>query len=102
MTLPSVDDLRSQAEDALLRCGVDLDAIAGDRPVNSPVNGQPLAAVRWQDAGDVDVAVARAGERTTSLPVPRDVRPQGRSAWTGRARIAQSVRSLAWAARRRG
>ena len=53
-------------------------------------------------APSVVLAVARAGERTTSLPVPRDVRPEGRSAWTGRARIAQSVRSLAWAARRRG
>jgi glycosyltransferase involved in cell wall biosynthesis len=52
-------------------------------------------------APSVVLAVARAGERTTSLPVPRDVRPEGRSAWTGRARIAQSVRSLAWAARRR-
>ena len=53
-------------------------------------------------APSVVLAVARAGERTTSLPVPRDVRPEGRSTWTGRARIAQSVRSLAWAARRRG
>jgi glycosyltransferase involved in cell wall biosynthesis len=53
-------------------------------------------------APSVVLAVAQAGERTTSLPVPRDVRPEGTSAWTGRARIAQSVRSLAWAARRRG
>jgi glycosyltransferase involved in cell wall biosynthesis len=53
-------------------------------------------------APSVVLAVARAGERTTSLPVPRDVRPSGRSAWTGRARLRQSVRSLAWAARRRG
>jgi hypothetical protein len=52
-------------------------------------------------APSVVLAVARAGERTTSLPVPRDVRPVGSSAWTGRARVAQSVRSLAWAARRR-
>jgi glycosyltransferase involved in cell wall biosynthesis len=53
-------------------------------------------------APSVVLAVARAGERTVSLPVPRDVRPAGRSAWTGRARLRQSVRSLAWAARRRG
>jgi len=52
-------------------------------------------------APSVVLAVARAGERTTSLPVPRDVRSEGRSAWTGRARLVQSVRSLAWAARRR-
>jgi polyisoprenyl-phosphate glycosyltransferase len=60
-----------------------------------------LAAVD-DGAPSVVLAVAGAGERTTSLPVPRDVRPEGSSAWTGRARVAQSVRSLAWAARRRG
>jgi glycosyltransferase involved in cell wall biosynthesis len=53
-------------------------------------------------APSVVLAVARAGERSVSLPVPRDIRPEGSSAWTGRARLAQSVRSLAWAARRRG
>ena len=74
MTLPSADELRTQAEDALRRCGVDLDAIAGDRPVTSPVNGQPLASIRWQDAAEVDDVVARAGEafrtwRTVPAPV---------------------------------
>ena len=64
------------------------------------VRGAVAAAVP-AGAPSVVLAVARAGERTTSLPVPRDVRPEGRSAWTGRARIAQSLRSLAWAARRR-
>jgi len=66
--------------------------------------GVRRAVLAAMDAGapSVVLAVAGAGERTTSLPVPRDVRPEGRSAWTGRARVAQSVRSLAWAARRRG
>ena len=59
-----------------------------------------LAAVH-DGAPSVVLAVAGAGERTVSLPVARDVRPEGSSAWTGRARFAQSVRSLAWAARRR-
>jgi glycosyltransferase involved in cell wall biosynthesis len=59
-----------------------------------------IAAV-GDGAPSVVLAVAGAGERTTSLPVPRDVRPEGRSAWTGRARLRQSVRSLAWAVRRR-
>ena len=59
-----------------------------------------LTAVRG-GAPSVVLAVAGAGERTTSLPVPRAVRPEGSSAWTGRARVAQSVRSRAWAARRR-
>ena len=74
MTLPSADHLRSQAEDALRRCGVDPGAIAGDRPVSSPVNGQPLCSVAWQDAAAVTAAVARAGEafgtwRTVPAPL---------------------------------
>jgi len=74
VTLPSADHLRSQAEDALRRCGVDPGAIAGDRPVSSPVNGQPLCSVAWQDAAAVTAAVARAGEafgtwRTVPAPV---------------------------------
>jgi aldehyde dehydrogenase (NAD+) len=74
VTLPGADQLRTQAEDALRRCGVDLEAIRGDRPVTSPVNGHPLAAVRWRDATEVDDVVARAGEafrawRTVPAPV---------------------------------
>ena len=59
-----------------------------------------LAAV-GDGAPSAVLAVARAGERTTSVPVVRDPRPEGRSAWTCRARLVQSARSLAWAARRR-
>jgi aldehyde dehydrogenase (NAD+) len=74
VTLPSADELRSQAQDALRRCGVDLDAIAGDRPVRSPVNGHPLGFVRWQDTTEMEHAVVRAGEafrtwRTVPAPV---------------------------------
>src|SRR5688500_1849162 len=73
-TLPTADDLSRQAQDAASRCGVDLDALAGDRPVISPVNGAPLASLRWQGAADVDAAVARAAEafqawRTVPGPV---------------------------------
>ena len=73
-TLPSPDDLRSQALAAARRCGVDLDAHAGDTPVTSPITGTPLASVRWQDAASVDAAVRRAGEafrewRTVPAPV---------------------------------
>ena len=49
-TLPTADDLGRQAREAASRCGVDLDAYAGDRPVTSPVNGAPLASLRWQGA----------------------------------------------------
>jgi aldehyde dehydrogenase (NAD+) len=73
-TLPTADDLSRQAQDAASRCGVDLDSFAGDRPVISPVNGVPLASLRWQGAADVDAAVARAAEafqawRTVPAPV---------------------------------
>jgi len=60
-----------------------------------------VTAVRDEGAPSVVLAVARARERVTSVPVARDARPAGRSAWTGRARLRQSVRSLAWAARSR-
>jgi polyisoprenyl-phosphate glycosyltransferase len=60
-----------------------------------------LAAVRDEGAPSVVLAVARAGERVASVPVARDVRTEGGSAWTARARLRQSLRSLAWAARAR-
>lgn len=43
--------------------------------------------------------VGAAGIRSTSVPVRRAPRPNGRSAWTARARLRQSVRTLAWAYR---
>src|SRR4051812_34764591 len=74
MALPSPDELQSAAEKALSRCGADLDGLAGDHPVISPVNGAPLASLRWRSAEDVEAAVARAGEafrawRTVPAPV---------------------------------
>jgi glycosyltransferase involved in cell wall biosynthesis len=38
---------------------------------------------------------------TTSVPVERAPREQGRTAWTMRRRVGQSARTLLWAARRR-
>jgi aldehyde dehydrogenase (NAD+) len=72
--LPGPEELTRLAADAAGRCGVDLDVAAGDRPVVSPVNGHPLAFLRWQDAADVDAVVARAGAafhtwRTVPAPV---------------------------------
>ncbi|SDD24075.1 aldehyde dehydrogenase (NAD+) [Geodermatophilus telluris] len=73
-SLPTAEELRTLAREAAGRCGVDLDAVAGDHPVTSPLTGTPLASVRWDTAGDVETAVARAGEafrawRTTPAPV---------------------------------
>jgi glycosyltransferase involved in cell wall biosynthesis len=52
-------------------------------------------------APSVVLAVARAGRPVTSVPVTRHRRPVGTSAWSARGRLAQSLRSLRWAARRR-
>ncbi|WP_336031064.1 glycosyltransferase [Geodermatophilus sp. FMUSA9-8] len=52
-------------------------------------------------APSVVLAVGRAGVRSASVPVTRDRRPAGSSAWTARARLRQSARSLAWAVRAR-
>jgi polyisoprenyl-phosphate glycosyltransferase len=57
--------------------------------------------VRDEGAPSVVLAVARAGRPVTSVPVSRDRRPEGRSAWTGSSRVRQSVRSLTWAVRAR-
>jgi undecaprenyl-phosphate 4-deoxy-4-formamido-L-arabinose transferase len=59
------------------------------------------AAVLTARAPSVVLAVATAGTPVASVPVVRDQRPVGSSAWTGRARLAQSVRSLTWAVARR-
>lgn len=59
------------------------------------------AAVLAERAPSVVLAVGASRLPVTSVPVARDVRPVGSSAWTGRARLVQSVRSLAWAARHR-
>jgi undecaprenyl-phosphate 4-deoxy-4-formamido-L-arabinose transferase len=48
----------------------------------------------------VVLAVGVARRPVASVPVSRAVRPEGRSAWTARARLGQSVRSLWWALRR--
>ncbi|WP_308123721.1 glycosyltransferase [Modestobacter marinus] len=66
------------------------------------VRAAVLAAMADEAAPSVVLGVARARVPVTSLPVARDRRPVGRSAWTGRARLAQSVRSLGWALRARG
>lgn len=58
-------------------------------------------AVLAVPAPSVVLAVGVAGRPLTSVPVARDVRATGSSAWTSRARLAQSARSLTWAARPR-
>ncbi|MEI8411293.1 MULTISPECIES: L-piperidine-6-carboxylate dehydrogenase [unclassified Kribbella] len=58
--IPDSEALAGLAQDTARRCGVDLDAIAGDNVTRSPINGGPLSSVRWVDGDAVDEAVARA------------------------------------------
>ncbi|MGY1815595.1 glycosyltransferase [Blastococcus sp. SYSU D00820] len=60
------------------------------------------AAVLARDAPSIVLAVGASGLPVTSVPVARDRRTEGRSAWSTRARAAQSLRSLLWAVRHRG
>lgn len=59
------------------------------------------AAVLAAQAPSLVAAVGAARLPVTSLPVARDDRPVGRSAWSARARVRQSLRTLAWSARHR-
>ncbi|MDP5184475.1 glycosyltransferase [Blastococcus sp. BMG 814] len=63
------------------------------------VRAAVVPAVQDQGAPSVVLAVGRSGRPVASVPVVRDRRPVGRSAWTARARVRQSLRSLSWAAR---
>jgi L-aminoadipate-semialdehyde dehydrogenase len=58
--IPGAEILGPQALEAARRCGVDVDALAGEGPHRSPVNGASLGGVRWYDASDVDDVVARS------------------------------------------
>ena len=59
------------------------------------------AVVVTKRAPSVVLAVGTSGQSVASVPVTRNPRPVGDSAWSGRARLAQSVRSLVWALRSR-
>jgi polyisoprenyl-phosphate glycosyltransferase len=65
--------------------------------MDAVVRSAVLTAMTAEAAPSAVLAVARAGVPTTSVPVARDLRPVGRSAWTGHARLRQSARSLSWA-----
>ena len=65
--------------------------------MDAEVRSAVLTAMTVQAAPSVVLAVGRARVPVASVPVARDLRPVGRSAWTGRARLRQSARSLSWA-----
>ncbi len=65
------------------------------------VRAAVLSAMASGGAPSVVLAVATARVPVTSVPVNRDRRPVGRSAWSASARLRQSAASLAWAVRAR-
>jgi glycosyltransferase involved in cell wall biosynthesis len=65
--------------------------------MDARVRAAVLAAMTTEAAPSVVLGVARAGVPVASVPVERDRRPVGSSAWTGRTRLRQSARSLVWA-----
>ncbi|MGH3359518.1 MAG: aldehyde dehydrogenase family protein, partial [Nocardioidaceae bacterium] len=74
-SLPSSSQLFDIARTSLDRCGVDIDALAGDTRNNSPVNGEPLASYAEGDGAAVRSAVDRAQEAFRSWrAVPAPVR----------------------------
>lgn len=54
------------------------------------------------DPPSIVAGVGAARLPSVSVPVARDPRPSGRSAWTASARLRQSARTLAWVAGRPG
>jgi polyisoprenyl-phosphate glycosyltransferase len=69
--------------------------------MDARVRAAVLTAMTAEAAPSVVLGVARARVPSGSVPVVRDLRPVGRTAWTGRARLRQSARSLLWAVRAR-
>ncbi len=58
--IPDSSTLNALAVETARRCGVDVEAVAGDVVNNSPVNGERLVDISWVDASAVDDAVAGA------------------------------------------
>jgi polyisoprenyl-phosphate glycosyltransferase len=69
--------------------------------MNRPLRDAVVAGMRERGAPSVVAAAGLSGLPLTSVPVRRDVRPEGRSAWTSAARLGQSAGTLWWAAARR-
>ena len=61
---------------------------------------QAVLAAMSQGAPSIVVAAGVDPLRVVSIPVQRDTRTAGSSSWTPRARLRQSLRTLAWAGRR--
>jgi polyisoprenyl-phosphate glycosyltransferase len=69
--------------------------------MDARVRDAVVRGVLAHGAPSVVVAAAGSGLPLGSVPVDRDVRSQGTSAWTSYARVRQSAQTLSWAARHR-
>ena len=65
------------------------------------LDARARAAVLRLQGPSLVAAIGAAGVPTATVPVVRAERPSGRSAWSTRARLRQSARTLAWTARER-
>ncbi|WP_030442659.1 glycosyltransferase [Actinoplanes subtropicus] len=67
--------------------------------MNRPLRDAVVAGLLQRGAPSVVAAAGLSGLPLTSVPVRRDERTEGTSAWTSRARLRQSAGTLWWAAR---
>jgi glycosyltransferase involved in cell wall biosynthesis len=67
--------------------------------MNGPLRDAVIAGLRQHGAPSVVAAAGSSGLPLASVPVRRDERTEGTSAWTSRARLRQSTGTLWWAAR---
>ena len=71
--IPGARELTERARETAVRCGVDLETLAGDTRTTSPINGEHLHAVAWVGAKAVDAAVQRAQDaflQWRNVPAP--------------------------------
>ena len=79
---PSTAEITADVQRALKAIGVDVDGVAGDVEVRTPITGGVIFSVRSQTADDVDAAVARAAESfRVWREVPAPVRGQLVKRW---------------------
>ena len=78
-----------------------LTGVPGDAGAFLAMDRPSRHALLALDPPSIVAGVGAAGISAVSVPVERDRRPSGRSAWTGRARARQSARTLAWVVGRR-
>ena len=69
--------------------------------MDGPLRDAVVTGVADHAAPSVVAAAGASGLRLASVPVQRDPRAVGTSAWTTRQRVRQSVRTLAWTVRHR-